>query len=121
MSYIKSQMRGNRARKERRSRTVSGWVVCPGDILAQFIVFITAAGNAVLLAGSDGDNMLSLTVYSDGDKDKYYIRPGDDIPAVLQEVIEDYCAPPTVDAFTAFLSARLTLTPQPGGKATTQA
>jgi len=101
MSYVKSQMRGQKAGKARKSRLVGGWVAVPSHLLGMAITALSERGCAVMFSGSSSDTLMTMTVYDDGDKEKYYIRPHDNPVDVLAEAIECHCSPSALDAFEA--------------------
>jgi len=100
VSAIKSGMRGQREKRKSKSKLVAGWLVVNADLLKQFLTSLTEVGCAVLFGGSSADSLMSINVYADGERDKFYIRPHDAIEDVLEEIIDAYCAPSALDAFT---------------------
>ena len=101
MSYVKSQMRGQKTGKARKSRLVGGWMAVPSHLLGMAIASLSERGCAVMFSGSSADTLMTMTVYDDGDKEKYYIRPHDNPADVLAEAIECHCPPSALDAFEA--------------------
>lgn len=104
MSYVKSQMRSQKQGKARKSRLVGGWMAVPSHLLGMAIASLSERGCAIMFSGSSADTLMTMTVYDDGDKEKYYIRPHDNPVDVLAEAIECHCAPSALDAFEAVRS-----------------
>lgn len=100
MGYEKSKGKRQSERKSVRNKAVGGWVMAGLECLGDFVATITNAGCAVLLAGADVDSLLTVSVYSDGEREKYYVRPRDDVKEVLMDILEDYASPRAVEAFT---------------------
>lgn len=104
MGYNGDKRYAKKERTTKRTRSTGGWLVASRAVLGEFVVTLAEAGNAVLFAGASGDAMLTVSVYSDGDREKYYIRPQDDIHDALFEIVDDYASPLAVEAFSAFLA-----------------
>lgn len=100
MGYEKSKGKRQSERKSVRNKAVGGWVMAGLECLGDFIATVTNAGNAILLAGADVDSLLTVSIYSDGEREKYYVRPRDDIREIMIDILEDYCSPRAVEAFT---------------------
>jgi len=81
--------RANR-RSKRTRRTPLGWDVVNPDFLGTF-VHLMARDNRAVLFGTSGDgDILSLNVYDDGEKERFYIRSAKDVYSDLIECMEEY-------------------------------
>ena len=77
-------------RAKRKSVIALGWDVVPTGVLGLFVQSIVADGRAILLGVTADGSSLSVAVYENGDKEKYYIRSDRDVIESLADVIEEY-------------------------------
>ncbi len=77
-------------RAKRKSKIALGWDVVPTGVLGLFVQLLVSDGRAILLGVTGDGSSLSVAVYEDGDKEKYYIRSDKDVVESLADVIEEY-------------------------------
>lgn len=108
MGYAKNQ-RQNQAderasrRAKRTKRIPLGWDVVNPDFLGLF-VHLMVRGNRAVLFGSSGDgDVLSLNVYDDGEKERFYIRLAKNAYDDLIECMDEY-SESAADTLSDFLA-----------------
>lgn len=82
-------------RRERRkaSRKVAlylGWDVVPPLAIGLLVQILSQAGLAILFGTTRDGDVLSVTLYLDGEKTKYYIRATDNPVDVLCEILDEH-------------------------------
>jgi len=77
-------------RNRRKSKIALGWDIVPTSVLGYFCQLLIADGRAILLGVTGDGSSLSVAVYEDGDKEKYYIRSDRDVIESLADIVEDY-------------------------------
>jgi len=101
-------------RARRKSKVALGWDVVPTGVLGLFVQLLVSDGRAILLGVTGDGSSLSVAVYEDGDKEKYYIRSDKDVIESLADVIEEY----NERAADGFLDFATPSKPDPAPKAT---
>lgn len=77
-------------RNSRKRKIALDWAVVPASLLGLFVQLMVRDGRAVLFGTTSDGGTLSLSVYDDGDKERYYIRSGQDVVAELADVLDEY-------------------------------
>lgn len=77
-------------RRKRARKSIVQWNDVNADVIGDFTRFMVGDGRAVLFGSSGDDSLLSVTVYDDGQKERYYIRATADVVAELGEILEDF-------------------------------
>lgn len=84
----------NRKRGTRRTfHTPITWEVVPDDAIAYLVRSCAANGIAPLFSTTSDGNTLSVTIFDDGAKDKYYLRAGEPFHQLLNEIADVHGLP----------------------------
>lgn len=74
--------------RQERQVDPADWGGVNGELLREVIGAVTASGGALRFGYTSDGGAYALGIYGDGDPYTEYIRPSEDIEAVLRELIE---------------------------------
>lgn len=77
-------------RAKRKARLAIGWDAVRSDLLGLFVHLIVQSGRAVLLGTTSDGTVLSVSVYDDGERERYYLRNNADVVEQLVDILSDY-------------------------------
>lgn len=79
-------------RKERQNHDVADWMAADETLLRRAIAAAALKGGALRFGYTRDGGAYAIGVYGSGDPFTEYLRPGEDIDAYLQSLIDDYGA-----------------------------
>jgi len=80
------------AARQRKGKhyAVLAWNVVPAYLLGLFVQLMDDGGRAILLGRTTSGDVLSVIVYDDGDREKFYVRNNAEVSEGLASIIEYY-------------------------------
>lgn len=77
-------------RNARKKRLTLSWDAVPVHLLGLFVQCAVQSGRAMLLGTTSDGSVLSVSIYDDGERERYYLRNNADVVEQLVEIIAEY-------------------------------